>query len=209
MDTSRETQIPQIHIVVAHYHENLDWTKKLKYPYTIVSRAGIPPMVAPNKGNEASSFLEYIIENYENLADITFFVHGHEKADHQQDRSIIDIIDEHVAAGLPEIYKNINGEPLRNLREEFKPSYSMLCCVLPIFKEIFQDARLTTDCFGPCLYRQYAQFYVRREKILSRPRETYWKLYCYLMNTNESSYWTGRYFEYLWHYIFTNELNDV
>ena len=29
------------------------------------------------------------------------------------------------------------------------------------------------------------------------------------MTTNISSYWSGRFFEYLWHYIFTREYEDM
>ena len=65
------------HVIIAHYNENLDWTKNLIYPHTLISRNNIQKEVAPNKGNEASSYLEYIINNYEKLPDICIFVHGH------------------------------------------------------------------------------------------------------------------------------------
>lgn len=64
-------------IIISHCNENLDLTKNLIYPYTTISRNNIAKEVAPNKGNEASVYLEYIINNYENLLDICIFIHGH------------------------------------------------------------------------------------------------------------------------------------
>jgi hypothetical protein len=66
-----------IHVVIAHYNEDLSWTKFLKYSYTVISKRGYSPETPPNKGNEASSYLQYIIENYDNLSEYTIFVHGH------------------------------------------------------------------------------------------------------------------------------------
>jgi len=54
---------PTVHVCIAHYNEDTTWTKNLLYPHTIISRAGLPAETAPNKGNEASSFIEYIINN--------------------------------------------------------------------------------------------------------------------------------------------------
>ena len=64
-------------VVVAHYNENLDWTKNIKYNCSVFSREGLNRETNPNKGNEASIYLEYIIEHYNSLADYTIFVHGH------------------------------------------------------------------------------------------------------------------------------------
>lgn len=70
------------HVVIAHYAENLSWCSQLIYPYTVISRKGIPSNVPPNRGNEASCYLEYIINNYDNLSQNTVFVHGHRNSWH-------------------------------------------------------------------------------------------------------------------------------
>ena len=64
-------------VVVAHYNEDLEWINNIKYNTVIISKQTIPRDCPPNKGNEASSYLMYIIDNYDNLFDYTFFVHGH------------------------------------------------------------------------------------------------------------------------------------
>jgi hypothetical protein len=74
-----------VHIVVAHYSENLDWLSNLKYPYTVISRKGIPRETPPNRGNEASAYLEWIINNYHNLPDICIFIHAHRSDWHHRE----------------------------------------------------------------------------------------------------------------------------
>lgn len=65
--------------------KNLFWTNNLIYPFSIIYRKNIPRETPPNKGNEASSYLEYIIENYENLPDVSIFVHGHRNDWHHKE----------------------------------------------------------------------------------------------------------------------------
>jgi len=65
-------------VVVAHYKENIDWLKNVRNMKTcVISRQGMAPGIPPNRGNEASAYLEYIIHNYDTLSDYTVFVHGH------------------------------------------------------------------------------------------------------------------------------------
>ena len=60
-----------------------------------------------NKGNEASVYLKYIVDNYDNLADFTFFTHDEEFAWHHSG-SIIDRFDEAVMSN--KLYYNINDK---------------------------------------------------------------------------------------------------
>eukprot|EP00854_Cymbomonas_tetramitiformis_P000446 gene446-823_t len=39
----------------------------------------------PNMGREATSYLKYILDHYENLRPVTAFIHAHRKAWHQKD----------------------------------------------------------------------------------------------------------------------------
>ena len=44
--------------VIARWHENLDWTWKLRMPFVVMDKA------AGNVGRESLSFLHFIVENY-------------------------------------------------------------------------------------------------------------------------------------------------
>ena len=59
------------------------------------------------------------------------------------------------------------------------------------------------------VYRNSAQFYIKKEVIRKYSKETYYRLYIWLMITNESTYYTSRAFEYIWHIIFTGSHIDI
>ena len=70
-----------INICLSRYKKNIDFIYKHKnkninqiYIYDKENpdnKYNIPV----NKGNESSVYLKYIIDNYENLSDFTFFIH--------------------------------------------------------------------------------------------------------------------------------------
>jgi len=189
-----------IHVVVAHYNEDLSWTKKLKYKYTIISKSGYPPETPPNKGCEASSYLQYIIENYDNLSEYTVFVHGHRSAWHH-----IGNIDEKINTLVPEHgYYNINDKHLFTKLSMFPNSINgVRGCLVNI--EAILGKKITLENIQN---RASAQFYVSRGVLRSIDKTIYKSLYTWLMTTNTSSYWTSRAFEYLWHVIFTGKHVD-
>jgi hypothetical protein len=69
-------------MVVAHYNENLDWTKQFKPELINVYSKGKFPTVncisyiLPNIGRESHTYLSYIITRYDTLPDIVFFTQG-------------------------------------------------------------------------------------------------------------------------------------
>ena len=75
-----------INCVVSRYKKNTDWVYNLQrinkfYIYdkeTPENEYNIPV----NKGNEASVYLKYIVDNYDNLPDFTLFIHDDERSWH-------------------------------------------------------------------------------------------------------------------------------
>ena len=187
-------------VVVAHYKENLDWIKNLKYDYVIISKEKYEPEQIPNKGNEASSYLEYIIKNYDNLDEYTIFIHGHRSAWHHTEN-----IDEKInRLTFEKQYFNINDNQLSGIGRG-EGSYEKTELIYESLRKI-----LNMDIIIDKIYmRGSAQFYVYKNCILQHSKDTYIKLYNYLMETNETSAWTGRAFEYIWHYIFTLNYIDT
>ncbi len=184
-----------ITIVIAHYSENLDWIQNLQYPYIVISKGGLRKEYFPNKGCEASSYLEYIINNYNNLSTYTLFLHGHRNSWHH--KSNIDEKVNNLIFNKP--YYNINELKIDKImigNEEYR-------------KMLEHDFHIKYDRKNKHLYRPAAQFYVHKDLILRNSKETYEKYYNFLRNTKESSYSTSRYFEYSWHIIFTHNNNDV
>lgn len=193
-----------VFVVVAHYNEDTSWVNNLKYKYQIISKAGIPREHPPNKGNEASSFLQYIITNYENLDDVTVFVHGHRNDWHHKENMDEKINRMEFDKDYYNINTNDNGNSLTPLLKH-PESLAKMKQMLP------QLGNILNIRFEPekIIYRNSAQFYVKKELIKRHSKETYFKLHAWLMYNRETSFFTGRAFEYIWHIIFTGSHVDV
>jgi hypothetical protein len=71
-------------VVVAVYEENIDWIKNIKHNTIIYNKgsrhleesekAKVIPL--QNNGRESQTYLHHIVENYDNLSDMTIFCQG-------------------------------------------------------------------------------------------------------------------------------------
>lgn len=193
-----------VRVVLAHYNENLYWIDNLKYRYEIISRAGIPIEEPPNRGNEASSYLEYIINNYHNLDDITVFIHAHRNHWHHPaniDEKINNLV-------FDKAYYNINTNDTNNSITALSIFPTVVDRMRGILSELGEILSINIDP-DKIVYRNSAQFYVTKETIHRHSKEVYIKLYNWLMTTSETTFYTGRAFEYIWHIIFTGDHVDV
>jgi hypothetical protein len=182
---------PSVHIVVAHYNENTEWCKDIPFPYTIISKAGIQPETPPNRGKEASTYLEYIINNYDKLTDYTIFLHGHRSSYHH-------------AQNMDEKLKEIKFTKPYSDFNDYPPwplTASAIAYLTPYKDQL--AAILGPFNTGDIIYKPCAQFYASAETIRSRPLHVYQQLYTFLMNCPELGEISGRIFEWLWHFILT------
>ncbi len=73
---------PSLELVVAHYHENLNWLRKVpsSIQKIVYSKAEISPPIPctplPNVGREAHTYLYHLTSRYDSLADYTIFCQG-------------------------------------------------------------------------------------------------------------------------------------
>jgi hypothetical protein len=191
-------------VVVAHYNENIDWLKNIKYNVTVISKIGIPFESGKNRGNEASSYLEYIIQNYNNLSDYTIFIHGHQTAWHHKtnmDNKINRLI-------FNKDYYNINEIQIEKLYYVFNPIDYPDKLLEEANEDFINFTGIKSD-YKNYHIRAAAQFYVSKSLIKSRPIEYYIKMYNWLMTTNFRSFWSSRVLEHMWHYIFTDSVIDI
>jgi hypothetical protein len=191
-DVKVQEKKERIEIIIAHYNEDLNWTKDLKYKYRIISKHGIPSDVSPNKGFEAFAYLQYIIENYDSLPDFLICLHGHRNCWHHKQN-----MDERLATlEFKYPYCNIN-EPKLGLLISFKESYDQMKLMIPEIEKIL-NMSIPLD---KLIYKCSAQFYVTKKAILRNEKRIYVDLYNYLMNSKYPSFWTSRVFEYIWHIL--------
>jgi len=188
-----------INCVVSRYKKNTDWVYKLKninkyYIYdkeTPENEYNIPV----NKGNEASVYLKYIIDNYETLADFTFFIHDDEYAWHHSG-SIINLFDEAVMSN--KLYYNINEKCVlgsiiyNNWYNEILIWYNnYIEKYIPI--NTLPNKDWTQD------HRGSAQFLVHKSLITKLPLEFYENLYNWIITTDMTNDKSGRFLEWTWH----------
>ena len=68
-----------VKIVVAKYKEDVDWTQYINHSVVIYDKSDEPitnSIHLKNVGKEGETFLRHIVENYDNLDDITVFLQG-------------------------------------------------------------------------------------------------------------------------------------
>lgn len=165
-----------------------------------------------NKGHEVMVYLTYVIDYYDDLSDISVFIHSHQNAWHN---------DEIFGGDTAEMLKRLNlarvaREGYMNLRcgmapgcpawmhpgatveDESKQEELMLARA---WGELFPDDEVPSVLAQPCC----AQFALSRERIRTIPRARFVYYRDWLLQTDLSDYIAGRIWEYLWQYVFTGE----
>ena len=211
-------------VVCARYNKDISFLNNIPIK-SIVLQKGTKPGEVINKANEATSYLYYIINNYNNLPENVIFIHDEDKSWHHEGKL------------SDNIYKWIK------YYEDNKLNYYNFNNTLTKWKEIdvnkqiiiFDNDTIETNNWLPVFKKLYdyalkpyniilktktqpsvgcAQFIVSKKAIQSNPKEMYEKIYKWLVdNTNGegngngktdvySGYYTGRYLEWSWHFIF-------
>ncbi|RAR03203.1 integral membrane protein [Stemphylium lycopersici] len=170
--------------------------------------------VPKNKGREAMVYLSYIIDNYDNLPDTSIFMHAHRHAWHNN-----------MLLGLDaaQMIKRLNHERVArmgymNVRCHHDPGCpdwihmdrpggdfdffhkpEEIYWRKNIWEEIHPGAPIPPSLSGICC----AQFAVSRQRIQEVPIERFIHYRKWLLTTGMDDQFSGRIFEYIWHYIFT------
>ena len=64
-------------VVLAHSGEDVRWLRRASLPYLLINKSTVP-----NTGLDASTYLWFIVQNYDQLPWFTYFTHAHEYAWH-------------------------------------------------------------------------------------------------------------------------------
>jgi len=201
-------------IVCARYNRDVSFLNDTKVDYQVIQKCidnNCDNNTCPNIGNEASSYLFYIINNWDSLPKNVIFVHDENSSWHH---------DGNITENLPkwiEEYEN-NG----SIYYEFNSVSVDPACIHyghpntePGFQKFYsenleQHLGKWTDL--PLKPRKCcAQFIVSREQIKKNPLEMYKKLYDWIINNNDDtlehfkgkSYTKGLYCEFVWNFMFT------
>lgn len=212
-----------LNIVVSHYNEDINWANELDYPVfiyskTIKSEKNIK-LQKNNIGNEATSYLEYIVDNYDNLSDWIYFCHGHNESYHQSypNDFLIKNIDlnkiEDGYLNTNNYYNKINKYKTETILTNIQTVDNKPFLIIKDFFEIF----LNNFFEMPSFFDSYAcaQFFVKKELVRSNDVLFYKKCLEWFYNGKseffdkkwnvEKNIYSSRVFEWLWYFIFTKK----
>jgi hypothetical protein len=176
-------------IVVSRYNKDVEFVYRINNNKDInvmiydKENPNNPLNVPVNKGNEASVYLKYIIDYYDDLPDFTFFIHDEEYAWHHSG-SIIDKYDEAMKSNL--MYYNINDRAGWNRTDLIPPeTYVELLKFYDKYIEAYIPISKVPNnedfIFG---YIGSAQFLIHKKLIQNLPREFYSNLYDWIITTD-------------------------
>ncbi|KAF1973284.1 hypothetical protein BU23DRAFT_554270 [Bimuria novae-zelandiae CBS 107.79] len=170
--------------------------------------------VPKNKGREAMVYLSYMIDHYHDLPDTVVFLHAHRHAWHNNNLLMQDALAMlrrlnhdrvarmgymnvrcHHEPGCPDwIHLDRPGGDFDffNKPEEIYWRKS-------IWEELHPGAAIPQSLSGVCC----AQFALSGDRIRQVPIERLLHYRKWLLNTAMDDTYSGRVFEYIWHYIFT------
>ena len=228
----------KLHIVVARYKEQLEWLNNEPFnlfPITIYNKGGddnylktpniVKEVVLPNSGLEVHSFLYHIINNYDNLANITAFFQGSIDLPNKYGRAINTVVESfnrnttiisnagHVMSNVKECNYGliVDGYPMSHPTVGVSEhNYHTVPCSIRPFGKWYDEL------FGDIVIQNFTVNHimaVKREHILRRPKEFYEHLITFVENVE-----IGRqpevvhYFERSWQAIFyplENEVNII
>ena len=208
----------EIIVVSSHYNEELDWLEKLNVPIIVCGKDGEKPSIiklsdkckTKNAGYEASSYIKFIYENYNNLPKYVAFIHGHEDAWHQK-KNILNVIqnrDEWINKEYYGLNEFITGDWKKNSTSG-QSRYPVLEKIWDKYFKTQLQLDLPDELNSDCC----AQFIVKRENILKHSLETY-KLWLDLLLEDYKQYNIDNKdiafgFEMVWHVIFGQPVINV
>ncbi|EXJ78310.1 hypothetical protein A1O3_09471 [Capronia epimyces CBS 606.96] len=198
--------------------ENVDWLEEVDLGPEITQLVYVAddptaPLHTPkNKGHEVMVYLTYIIDHYDDLPDVSIFMHAHRYTWHNDDLLNFDAAEMikrlsservqrqgymnlrcHWMPGCPEW---IHPGQIEEDREKLEQSL-----MADAWAELFPLKPIPTVLAQPCC----SQFALSRSRIRELPRERYLHLRDWLLRSQIRDTMSGRIFEYLWQVIFTGE----
>lgn len=217
--SNRDNTFRNVDIVVAHYSEDIEWLKPYAKYVTIYHKWKEDKPRFPvkkwvkieNVWREWETYLQHIINNYDNLADITIFLQWwmHDQLDNKVAyKNLEEYIKEVKKYGFSTsrtrivFRKNPQIVFVWKAKEQYN-NWSMSHAedsFADFYKKIFGEPQ---PLIFPCFF--CANFAVTREKIQARSKKFYENIHKYLARHVNPEEW--HYLERLWFRNFNDKLN--
>jgi hypothetical protein len=207
---SANSERDDYHVVCARYNKPVDFLDNIDLPHTIVQKG----VDVPNIANEATSFLFYIITNYEKLPKNMIFIHDEDESWHHDGK-----ITENVHTWINEFERSDrmyfefnNMESGRDGTNMDIDLYEKNATFRDYWDTCLQDHVGNYNEAMPVRGKCCAQFIVSRNRIWEKTKDFYERLYNWLLEETDgegngapenekTGYNTSRYAEWTWRYI--------
>lgn len=212
---------PTMDLVVARYEEDISWVKNIPedlYTRMIIYNKGtdaefdLPKsqvIPLPNFGREGHTYLTHIVNNYDNLPDITFFVPGSSKTNQEKMRRVMKIAEylkenrTSIILGHKDIQTideantfKIDEWKSTSMENANKNPESTIQASTDRPLKVWFEKRFNGDSINCVSFLGIVA--VSREDIRKRPAEFYYNLSQEMLSTNPE---TGHYIERVWKHI--------
>ncbi len=193
--------IPRINIVIANINDtsNLEIYHTPAYNVLVYDKenSNNPYNVCINKGNEASVYLKYIIDHYDILPILTFFIHNEEYSQYHSGK-IMDKFEEALRNNSK--YYNINDKCILcdiTTQEYYNDMMIWYNTYIQDYIPLqnLGEQNWTQECRGG------SQFLVHKDLIVMFPKLFYEKLYNWIITTNIDANMSAKYMENIWHLL--------
>ncbi len=164
-----------------------------------------------NKGHEVMIYLSYIIDHYHDLPDVVLFMHAHRWSYHNNELQGADAVRLIQSLSL----ERVRREGYLNVRCHWDPGcpghlhplstvmdfHQLQGVMAEKWPELFPSDPIPETLSQPCC----AQFAVSRERIQAIDLKDFIWYRDWLFRTPLTDYYSGRLWEYLWHFVFTGQ----
>ena len=188
-----------MNVVVSRYNKDTSFVNKLKKYNTNImiydkETPTNPYNVPINRGNEASVYLKYIIDNYEKLTDYTFFIHDEEYSWHHHG-SIEERFIEAVKSN--KLFFNINHVTFGSYANSIAEKVELMKWLNKYIEPYIPFDKLPNkDWFIG--NKGCAQFLVHKSRIKNLPLKFYQDIYDWILNFPNGKL-AGYFLEWTWH----------
>jgi hypothetical protein len=189
---------PRINIVIANINavSNLEITPDTLYYDVLVydvANSNNPYNIEINNRNDAAVYLKYIVDNYDTLPILTYFIHNEEYSQYHSG-NIIDKFEEALRNNSK--FYNINDKYiLCNITTQEYYNDMMIWYNTYIQDYIPLQENWTNEC------RVETQFLVHKDFITLFPKIFYENLYNWIITTNIDANMSAKYMENIWHLL--------
>jgi hypothetical protein len=198
-------------VIIARYKEDTEWVSKLNkfknvFVYEKEKPEKEPYNIPKNRGSEASVYIKFIVDNYNNLPNHLVLLHCHEFSWHHKD-SIIDVIDECIDTEIE--YKNINDASkcfdMGNYQDWINGD------VGNYYQNLIKPAVGDHTIYDNFTNNQpgCAQFIVHKDRILYHSLDFYKDIYNWILDIDVNFYNHGYYLEWTWELFWNRCLQNT